>query len=74
MRAVVHADATACLIRFGKPIHMTLAQVLERIDEESKVEMDEVSYDEVEHIDGQLASVWTPYKFYEDGKVRSSSS
>jgi len=69
MRAVTHPDATACLIREGKPLHFALADVLKRISDQSDIEMDEVSYDEVEHVDGEFATVWTPYKFYEAGKV-----
>lgn len=68
MRAVSHPDATACLIRNGKPIHTTVEYVLERIGSEA-VEMEEVSYDEVEHVDGLFASVWTPYRSFEDGKA-----
>jgi len=36
--------------------------------------MDEVSYDEIEHVDGDFASVWTPYKFYEDGKLHHTGT
>lgn len=37
--------------------------------------MDEVSDNEVEHIDGPFATVWTPYRFYEpeEGKANSIS-
>ena len=71
MRTVSHPDATACLIREGKPIHILIANVLDLMPDDGKVEMDEVSYDEVEHVDGDFATVWTPYRFYEDGKVSS---
>jgi hypothetical protein len=74
MRVLCHPEATACLIRDGKPIHITVAGILDRIDDGSSVEMDEVSYDEVEHTDGRFATVWTPYKFYEDGKVGFGTS
>ena len=69
MHAVCHPDATACLIREGKPIHLLIANVLDRISDDGGVAMDEVSFDEIERIDGDFATVWTPYKFYEDGKV-----
>jgi ketosteroid isomerase-like protein len=69
MHELCHPDATACLIRNGKPKHFTIVQILERIPDDSPIDMDEVSYDEVEHVDGVFATVWTPYKFYEDGKV-----
>lgn len=51
-------------------MHILLVNVLDLISTVSDVEMDEVSYDEIEHIDGDFASVWTPYKFFENGKVR----
>ena len=70
MRSLCYANATACLIREGKPLHMLIEDILNRISDKSTVEMDEVSHDEVEHIDGEFATVWTPYNFYEDGKVR----
>ena len=67
MRSVCHADATACLIRNGKPLHLPLSKVLDLIPEDGNE--DEVSYDEVTHFYGDFATVWTPYKYYEDGKV-----
>ena len=70
MRSLSHPDATACLIRERKPIHILITNVLELMSDDSNVEMDEVSYDEVEHVDGDFATVWTPYRFFEDGKVR----
>lgn len=69
MRAVCHPDATACLIRQGKPIYINAAQIVEQVTRDDGVEQDEVSHDEVEHCDGDFATVWTPYRFYVDGKV-----
>ena len=69
MASLCHPDATACLIREGKPMHTTVANILDRIDFEGAVEQDEVSHDEIEHVDGDFATVWTSYWFYEDGKV-----
>lgn len=69
MHAVCHPEATACLIRQGKPIYTNVAQILEWVTRDDGTEQDEVSHDEVEHCDGDLATVWTPYKFYVDGKV-----
>ena len=54
-------------------MHILLANVLDLTPDDVSVEMDEVSYDEVEHVDGDFATVWTPYRFYEDGKVSSRS-
>jgi hypothetical protein len=69
MRSVCHPDATACLIRQRKPIYLLVANVLDRISDDSGVAMDEVSFDQIEHVDSDFATVWTPYKFYEDGEV-----
>lgn len=69
MRAVCHPGGTACLIRDGKPMYITLDDILDRVCKDDGVERDEVSYDEIEHVDGDFATVWTPYRFYEDGKV-----
>jgi ketosteroid isomerase-like protein len=70
MGKLAHPDATACLIRNGVPLHTTVAVILGRIATVGEdLEMDEVSYSEVEHVDGDFATVWTPYRFYEKGKV-----
>ena len=68
MRAVSLPEATACLIRSGQPVYLHVTDILGKMAT-NDVEMDEVSHDEVEHVDGQFATVWTPYKFYENGKV-----
>ncbi|KAK5682695.1 hypothetical protein LTS10_005824 [Elasticomyces elasticus] len=69
MRAVCHPNATGCLIRNGEPIHTTVAAILQRLDERKGEAMDEISWDEVEHVCGEFASVWAPYKFFSGGKV-----
>lgn len=69
MRTVTHSGATACLIRDGRPVYMLVNDILDRIPDDGEVEMDEVSRNEVCHRDGDFATVWTPYKFFEDGKV-----
>ena len=50
-------------------MHILVSNILDLMPDDDSVEMDEVSYDEVEHVDGEFATVWTPYRFYEDGKV-----
>ncbi|KAK5745529.1 hypothetical protein LTR17_001400 [Elasticomyces elasticus] len=69
MRAVCHPDATGCLIRDGKPVHTTVAAILQMLDEREDEAMDEISWDEVEHVCGEFASVWAPYKFFSCGEV-----
>ena len=70
MRHMCIPDAPACNIRNGSPILSTIADILDRMDSvPADVKMDEISHDEIEHIDGAFATVWTPYKFLENGKV-----
>ena len=69
MRAICNPNATMCVIRQDKPIYTLVEKVLDRVLEIDGVELDEVSYDEIEHVDGNFATVWTPCRFYEDGKV-----
>ena len=68
MRNLAHADATVCRIRNNQPSYVQLAQVIAHMKTVQDY-MEETTYDEVEHIDGSFASVWTPYRFYQDGKV-----
>lgn len=73
LTSIVHPDATGCLIRDGKPNHLKLSRVFDRIlAVDSGIEMDEISHDEIEHVDGDFASCWTPYNFFENGKVSDS--
>ncbi|KAK5723709.1 hypothetical protein LTR15_005409 [Elasticomyces elasticus] len=69
MRAICHPNATACLIRDGQPIYTTVAAILQRLDERKGEQIDEISWDEVEHVCGDFASVWAPYRFFSGGKV-----
>ncbi|KAK5706136.1 hypothetical protein LTR97_001122 [Elasticomyces elasticus] len=69
MRAVCHPNATGCLIRDGKPIYTTVAAILQMLDERKDEAMEEISRDEVEHVCGEFANVWAPYKFFSGGKV-----
>ena len=68
MKRLSHPNGTACLIRNGAPTHMSISEPIESIGAADS-ELDEVSYNEVEHIDGIYATIWTPYRFYEDGMV-----
>jgi hypothetical protein len=70
MREICHPDATACLIRQGKPIHITIERILEWVAKDDGTVQDEVSHDEVEQCDDDFATVWTPYNFYVNGEVR----
>ncbi|KAK4978056.1 hypothetical protein LTR42_002432 [Elasticomyces elasticus] len=68
MRDICHPDATGCLIRDGRPVYTTVAAILQRLDERKDEAMEEISWDEVEHVCGDFASVWAPYKFFSGGK------
>lgn len=68
MRKLSHPKGTACLIRNGTPTHMSIYEPIDSIGA-AESDLDEVSYNEVEHVDGIYATVWTPYRFFEDGKV-----
>lgn len=54
MHSLVLPDGAATLIRRGKPVHLSLKAVVERIPVESKVEMDEQIYNCSVHVDGDL--------------------
>lgn len=54
MRSLVLPNGAAALIRRGKPVHLSLEAVVERIPIESKVEMDEQIYNCSVHVDGDL--------------------
>ena len=56
MHAICHPDTTACLIREGKPMHFLIANVLDLMPDDDKLEMDEISYGEIEHVDGDFAT------------------
>lgn len=49
-------------------MHLQLSQVVQGLLDSSS-EMDEVPHDEIEHVDGDFASCWAPYKIHADGKV-----
>lgn len=75
MRAMYLPGATACLIRDGKPMYLLMDDILDKMNAASVsgLESEEVSYDEIEHVDGDFATVWTPFKFYENGKVSAAT-
>lgn len=54
MRSLLLPNGAATLIRRGKPVHLSLEAVVERIPVESKMEMDEQIYNSRVHVDGDL--------------------
>lgn len=56
MRKIIHLKATACLIRENEPRFLALTEAIDVL-EKAEQEFVEVSWDEVEHIDGEYATV-----------------
>lgn len=74
MASLVLKEGSATLVRRGKPVHLTLEKVVTRIPVESTVHMDEQIYNSTVHVDGELGVAWTPYVFYEDGKLNHTGT
>ena len=70
MRKIIHPKATACLIRENEPRFQTLTEAIDRL-EKAEEEFVEVSWDEVEHIDGEYAMVWATFSIHRDGEARN---
>ena len=68
MRKITHPNATACLIRENKPRFKTLTEAIDTL-EKAEQEFVEVSWDEVEHIDGEYATVWATFSMHRDGEA-----
>lgn len=54
MHSLVLPNGAATLIRRGKPVHLNLEAVVERIPIGSKIEMDKQIYNCSVHVDGDL--------------------
>ena len=74
MASLILEDGSATLIRRGKPVHITLENVVARIPVNSSTPMDEQIYNSTVHVDGELGVAWTPYVFYEDGKLNHTGT
>ena len=74
MLSLVLPAGSATLIRHGAPVHLTLEAVVKRIPIDSPVHMDEQIYNSSVHVDGELGVAWTPYVFYENGKVHHTGT
>lgn len=75
VRSICQPGGTVCLIPEGEPRYLLVVDIFDRlIYKNAQAVMDEVSYDDVEHVDGDFATVWTPLRFFLDGKVLSSCS
>jgi len=74
MSSLILPDGAATLIRRGKPVHLSLEAVVGRIPVDSPVDMDEQIYNSTVHVDGELGVAWTPYIFYEDGRLNHTGT
>ena len=68
MRNLIHPKATACLIRENEPRFKLLTETIDTL-EETKDMLEEASWDEVERINGEYATVWTNFSMHRDGEV-----
>ena len=68
MRKIIHPKATACLIRENEPRFLALTEAIEAL-EKAEEEFVEVSWDEVEHIDGEYAMAWATFSMHRDGEA-----
>jgi len=73
MRKIIHPKATACLIRDNEPRFLTLDEAIGAL-ERAEQTLVEASWDEVEHIDGDYATVWTNFSMHRDGEVSNLSA
>ena len=74
MLSLVLLAGSATLIRRGAPIHLTLEAVVKRIPFDSPIHMDEQIHNSSVHVDGELGVAWTPYVFYENGKLNHTGT
>jgi hypothetical protein len=57
------------LMREGKPVQMTFQEFSERVAKPGTTHIEERIHDPLVRIDHDLAVVWAPFEFVEDGKV-----
>jgi len=57
------------LMREGKPVQITFQEFAERVSKPGTTHIEERIHDPLVRIDHDLAVVWAPFEFVEDGKV-----
>jgi Putative lumazine-binding len=57
------------LMREGKPVQMTFQEFAERVAKPGTTHIEERIHDPLVRIDHDLAVVWAPFEFLEDGRV-----
>lgn len=55
-------------LRDGKPVVMTLPELIDALPIYNDNEYEELLYNPVVHVDGEFAAIWAPYVAYENGK------
>ena len=68
MRKLTHANATSCLIREYEPRFQTLSESMDVLGKAGQ-HFDGAIWDEVEHRDGDYATVWAKFSIKRDGEV-----
>jgi hypothetical protein len=68
MRKLIHPKAAACLIRGNEPEFKPLSEAIDALGNAPQ-QFEETSWDEVEHIDGDYATVWASFKIQRDGEA-----
>jgi len=69
MKKVLLTGGTMVLMRDGKPTQMTFEAFVDRIGRPGTTHMEERIHNPLVRIDRDLAVVWAPFEFLEDGKV-----
>ena len=64
------AGGSLVLMRDGKPVQMTFADFADRVAKPGTTHIEERIHDPLVRIDHDLAVVWAPFEFLEDGKVQ----
>ena len=68
MRKLIHPEAIACLIRENEPQFKPLTEAIYAL-EKAEQQFVEASWDDVEHVDGGYATVWTKFSMHRNGEV-----
>jgi hypothetical protein len=71
IKAPTLAGGTMVLMRNGKPVQMTFDEFATRVARPGTTRIEERIHDPLVRIDNDVAVVWAPFDFLEDGKVDS---
>lgn len=71
IKAPLLAGGAMVLMRNGKPLQMTFEEFASRVARPGTTQIEERIHDPLVRIDNDVAVVWAPFDFLEDGKVDS---